>query len=242
MPLKKKASIDAPMTSGEILRVLQSLADPQARAAMVRFGVIVEDAYGIRTPVLRRLAKRVGTNHKLALELWKSGNHEARILAAMIADPAKVTPALMERWARDFNAWDIVDNTCWHPFGPSAFAWPKAVEWTRRKPEYVKRAGFALMAFLAIHDKAALDARFERLLPHIGREANDGRNFVKKAVNWALRNIGKRNLHLNRLAIRAARRIRAQDTPAARWIAADALRELTSAAVQNRLRARSRKT
>jgi 3-methyladenine DNA glycosylase AlkD len=208
---------------------------------MARFGVIVEDAHGIPTPVLRKVAKRIGTNHTLALKIWKSGNHEARHLAAMIADPGQVTPALMERWARDFDSWDVVDGTCWHPFGQTPFAWQKAAEWTRRKPQYVKRAGFALMAFLAIHDKEASDAEFERLLPHIRREARDDRNFVKKAVNWALRNIGKRNLRLNRAAIRTARQIRAQDLPAARWVAADALRELASPAVQKRLRAKARK-
>jgi 3-methyladenine DNA glycosylase AlkD len=230
------------VNAAEVLRELRSLADPRARAVMAHFGVIVEDLYGVPTPVLRKIAKRIGTNHALALEIWKSGNHEARHLAAMIADPAQVTPALMDRGARDFDSWDIVDGACWHPFGESKFAWRKAVEWTRRKPEYMKRAGFALMAFLAIHDKEASAARFARLLPHIRKEARDDRNFVKKAVNWALRNIGKRNLRLNRLAIRTARQIRAQESPAARWVAADALRELTSPAVQRRLRARSRRS
>jgi 3-methyladenine DNA glycosylase AlkD len=208
---------------------------------MKHFGIFIENAHGIRTPVLRKLARQIGTNHALALELWKSGNHEARHLAAMIADPAKVTPAMMERWAREFDSWDIVDGACWHPFGESKFAWRKAVEWTFRKPEYVRRAGFALMAYLSIHDKVASDAKFAKLLPHIRREARDGRNFVKKAVNWALRNIGKRNPRLNRLAIQTARQIRAQEAPAARWVAADALRELTSPAVQKRLRKRARR-
>jgi 3-methyladenine DNA glycosylase AlkD len=230
-----------PANAAKILRQLRSLADPRARAAMARFGVIVDDAHGIPTPVLRKVAKRLGANHALALELWKSGNHESRHLAAMIADPHQVTPALMELWARDFNSWDIVDGTCWHPFGETPHAWRKAAEWTRRQPQYVKRAGFALMAYLAIHDKTASDAKFERLLPHIRREAGDARNFVKKAVNWALRNIGKRDLRLNRLAIRTARQIRAQDSPAARWVAADALRELSGPAVQKRLRAKARK-
>jgi 3-methyladenine DNA glycosylase AlkD len=237
MHAKSKSPARA-VNAAEVLRELRSLADPRARAVMAHFGVIVEDSYGVPTPVLRKIAKRIGTNHALALEIWKSGNHEARHLAAMIADPAQVTPALMDRWARDFDSWDIVDGACWHPFGESKFAWRKAAEWTRRKPEYVKRAGFALMAFLAIHDKEASDAKFARLLPHIRREAPDDRNFVKKAVNWALRNIGKRNPRLNRLAIRTARQIRAQEAPAARWVAADALRELTSPAVQRRLRAR----
>jgi 3-methyladenine DNA glycosylase AlkD len=240
MPARAKPP-QRPASAAKILRQLRSLADPRARAAMVRFGVIVRNAHGIPTPVLRKVAKRIGTNHALALEIWKSGNHEARHLAAMIADPEQVTPALMERWARDFNSWDIVDGTCWHPFGETSYAWRKAAEWTRRKPQYVKRAGFALMAYLAIHDREASDAKFERLLSHIRREANDDRNFVKKAVNWALRNIGKRNPRLNRLAIRTAQQIREKDAPAARWVAADALRDLTSTAVQKRIHAKSRK-
>jgi 3-methyladenine DNA glycosylase AlkD len=240
MPAHSK-SANRPPSAVKVLRQLRSLADPRARAVMAHFGVNVEDAHGIPTPVLRKVAKRIGTNHALALQIWKSGNHEARHLAAMIADPEQVTPELIERWARDFDSWDIVDGTCWHPFGETPFAWRKAIEWTRRDPQYVKRAGFALMAFLAIHDKDASDAKFERLLTHIRREAGDARNFVKKAVNWALRNIGKRNLRLNRAAIRTARQIRSQDSPAARWVAADALRELASAAVQKRLRAKARK-
>lgn len=240
MPARAKPR-SRPASAARILRDLRRLADPRVRAAMPRFGVVVENAHGISMPVLHKVARRIGINHEVALELWASGNHEARILAALIGDPRQVTPALMERWAREFNSWDIVDGTCWHLFGESAHAWRKAVEWSRRKPEYVKRAGFTLMAYLALHDKAARDAKFERFLPIIQREAGDARNFVKKAVNWALRNIGKRNLRLNRLAVRAAQQIRARNSPAARWVAADALRELTSSAVQKRLRMRKRR-
>jgi len=192
-------------------------------------------------PALRKLAREIGTNHELAEELWDSGNHEARILAGLIGDPARVTAAQMERWARDFDSWDVVDGSCCHLFVFAAPAWKKVIEWSRREPEYVKRAGFALMAYLAVHDKQAPDARYARLLPIIRRHASDERNFVKKAVNWALRQIGKRNLRLNRLAIRTARQIRATDSRAARWVAADALRELTSPAVERRLRGRPRK-
>ncbi len=222
-------------TLDEVLKKLEAHADPRVRAAMPRFGIRFERAHGIPTPVLRRLAREIGTDHNLAQQLWDSGIHEARCLAAMVDDPAQATASQMERWARAFYSWDIVDGICCHLFVYAAPAWKKALEWSRREEEFVKRAGFSLMAYLAVHDKRASDARFARLLPIIRRGASDERNFVKKAVNWALRQIGKRNRRLNRLAIKAARDIRRVDSPAARWIAADALRELTGAAVQRRL-------
>ena len=225
------------VTLQAVLEKLEASGEPHVRAAMARFGIHVEKAHGIPTPVLRRLAKEIGTNHRLAQQLWSSGIHEARILAGMVDDPARVTARQMERWARDFNSWDIVDGSCCHLFVYAAPAWQKAVEWSRREAEYVKRAGFALMAYLAVHDKKTPDAKFAGLLGIISRHAADERNFVKKAVNWALRQIGKRNVRLNRLAVGTARQFRAMDSRAARWVAADALRELTSSAVQRRLRA-----
>ena len=230
----------APHTIRTVLKKLKLSGDPRVRAVMSRFGVQVKKAHGVSMPQLRRLAKQVGTNHALAQQLWASGVHEARILAGMVDSPAQVTAQQMERWARDFDSWDVVDGSCCHLFAFATPAWKKAVEWSRRKEEYVKRAGFALMAYLAVHDKQVADVRFVRLFPVIRREAPDGRNFVKKAVNWALRQIGKRNLRLNRLAIRAAKEIRRMDSSAARWVASDALRELSSPAVQGRLRARRR--
>lgn len=221
-----------------VLKRLEDLADPQVRAGMARFGVHAKKAHGIPTPALHRLAREIGTNHELAQQLWASGVHEARSLAALVDDPAQVTANQMERWARDFDSWDLVDGSCCHLFVFAAPAWKKALEWSRRDAEYVRRAGFALMAYLAVHDKQAPDAKFARLFPIIRRHATDERNFVKKAVNWALRQIGKRNLRLNRLAIRTATEIRAMNFPSARWVAADALRELTSPAVQKRLHAR----
>lgn len=229
---------ETPETARTILKKLKSSGDPKVRATMSRFGVQVKKAHGVSMPQLRRLAKQVGTNHALAQQLWASGVHEARILAGMVDNPAQVTAQQMERWARDFDSWDVVDGSCCHLFAFATPAWKKAVEWSRRKEEYVKRAGFALMAYLAVHDKQAADAKFACLLPLIRREATDGRNFVKKAVNWALRQIGKRNLRLNRLAIRVVQQIRRMNSGAARWVASDALRELTSPAVQRRLRAR----
>ncbi len=228
-------------SAGAVLKKLKASADPKVRAAMAHFGVHVKNAHGIPMPVLHKLAREIGTHHKLAAQLWASGNHEARILAGLIGNPAQVTAAQMERWAREFDSWDVVDGSCCHLFVSAAPAWKKAMEWSRRKEEYVKRAGFALMAYLALHDKQAADAKFARLLPIIRRHSTDERNFVKKAVNWALRQIGKRNLRLNRLAIRTAQQIRRIDSPAARWVAADALRELASPAVQRRLRQGARR-
>jgi 3-methyladenine DNA glycosylase AlkD len=203
---------------------------------MAYFGVDVSKAHGISAPVLHALAKRIGKNHRLAQQLWASGIHEARILAALIGESEKVTAAEMERWVRDFDSWDVVDTACCYLYAHAGPAWKKATAWSRRREEFVKRASFSLVAYLSYKEKAAPDARFARFLRVIEREAHDERKFVKKAVNWALRNIGKRNLRLNREAIRAAERIRQQSSRSARWIAADALRELKSDAVQKRLR------
>jgi 3-methyladenine DNA glycosylase AlkD len=223
-------------TKAAVLRELKGLADPKVRAKMAYFGVNVPKAHGISTPVLQQFAKHIGKDHQLARELWATGIHEARILATFIGEPEKVTAAEMERWVRDFNSWDIVDAACCYLYTHTKFAWKKAAEWSGRSKEFEKRAAFSLVAYLSYKDKEASDARFVQFLRVVEREAHDQRNFVKKAVNWALRNIGKRNVRLNREAIRAAERIRRQDSRAARWIAADALRELKSDAVQIRLR------
>src|SRR5258706_7530731 len=223
-------------TRAAVLRELKSLADPKVRAKMAYLGVNVPKAYGISAPVLDSLAKRIGKDHRLAQDLWTTGIHEARILATLIGESEKVTAAEMERWARDFDSWDVVDAACCYLYAQAKPAWSKTAAWSRRREEFVKRASFSLIAYLSYKDKAAPDARFARFLRVIEREAHDERNFVKKAVNWALRNIGKRNVRLNRKAVRAAERIRQQGSRSARWIAADALRELRSSAVQKRLR------
>jgi 3-methyladenine DNA glycosylase AlkD len=223
-------------TRAAVLRELKSLADPKVRAKMAYFGVNVPNAHGISAPVLHALARRIGKNHRLAQDLWATGIHEARILATLIGESEKVTAVEMDRWARDFDSWDVVDAACCYLYAQAKPAWSKAAAWSRRREEFVKRASFSLIAYLSYKDKAVPDARFARFLRVIGREAHDERNFVKKAVNWALRNIGKRNMRLNREAIRAAERIRRQGSRTARWVAADALRELKSPAVQARLR------
>jgi len=228
------------MTYQHILRTLKSHYKPENIEGMARFGIVTKKAYGVPAPALRRLAREIGKDHALAQRLWSSGIHDARVLAALIDDPAEVTEEQMESWAADFDNWGVCDACCGNLFDKTSLAYRKAVEWSRRDEEFVKRAGFALMACLVVHDKKADDRQFERFLPIIEREATDDRNFVKKAVNWALRQIGKRNLRLNRKAIERAERIRALDSRAARWIAADALRELRGDAVQKRLRERNR--
>jgi 3-methyladenine DNA glycosylase AlkD len=223
-------------TKATVLRELKALADPKVRAKMEYFGVHVPKAYGISAPVLHEFAKCIGKDHRLARQIWATGIHEAKILATLIGESKRVTPAEMDQWARDFDSWDVVDAACCYLYAHARPAWNKVAAWSRRREEFVKRASFSLVAYLSYKDKTAPDARFVRFLRAIEREAHDERNFVRKAVNWALRNIGKRNIRLNREAIRAAERIRRQGSRAARWIAADALRELKSAAVQRRLR------
>jgi 3-methyladenine DNA glycosylase AlkD len=229
------AKVTEQWNRGRVLRELRAIGEQRNIDGMARFGIRAKVVYGVAKPKMDELARRIGRNHDLALELWATGVHDARILAGMIDEPDQVTASQMERWIRDFDNWDVCDGTCCHLFVFAAPAWTKAVQWSRRKKEFEKRAGFALMAYLAYRDKSAPDAKYRRLLPILRCEAHDERNFVKKAVNWALRNIGKRNVRLNREAIRAAERIRSQGSRAARWIAADALRELKSAAVQRRL-------
>ena len=224
------------MTSVEdVLDRLRGRARPDRLAGMARYGMAVERRLGVSVPDMRAIARETGRDHRLALELWKTGIDEARMVAAMIDDPGQLTSGQMEDWVKDFNSWDVCDQVCMNLFDKSPLAWEKAAEWSEREEEYVKRAAFALIACLAWHDKKAADAEFIKLFPVIARGATDGRNFVKKAVNWALRNVGKRNPDLNRAAIDAAKEIQRLDSKAARWIAADAIRELESEAVQARL-------
>ena len=232
----KPSAAGTAWTKASVLRELESLANPRVKAKMAYFGVKVPKAYGISAPALHGLARRIGRSQELAEALWRTGIHEARILAALIGEPDKITSKHMERWVRDFDSWDVVDAACCYLYAFARTAWDKIEPWSRRSREFEKRAAFSLLAYLSYKDKDAPDARFLRFLKTIEREAYDERNFVRKAVNWALRNIGKRSLRLNRAAIRAAELIRSQESRAARWIAADALRELRSDAVQARLR------
>jgi len=221
-----------------ILERLQALSNPDNVAGMARFGINPEKTLGISVVPLRQIAKEIGRDQTLALALWDSGIHEARLLAGFIAEPRQMSEALLESWVQEFDSWDICDQTC-GLFARTPFAYPKAMEWSARPESFVKRAGFVLMATLAVHDKHAPDECLSQFLPVIAREAGDERNFVKKAVNWALRQIGKRSPALNGQAIETARQIQEMDSKAARWIAADALRELTSVPVQSRLQTKA---
>ena len=214
------------MTAPEVLAALRAQADPKNVAGMARYGISTQGTLGVPVVLIRRLAKQAGRSHELAAELWDSGIHEARILATIVDRPEWVTRRQMNQWARDFDSWDVCDQACLNLFRYTPFAWAMAARWAGARREFVRRAGFALMAGLAVKDKNASDADFEALLPLIAVAATDPRNMVKKAVNWALRSIGKRNPQLRRAAIAAAEDIRAIDSPAARWIASDALREL----------------
>jgi 3-methyladenine DNA glycosylase AlkD len=221
--------------SERVLEHLKSLANPENVAGMARFGINPENTYGISIPVLRKIARQVGKDHGLAQDLWDSGIHEARILACFVDEAAKVTAAQMDRWVADFDSWDVCDQCCGNLFDRTPFAYQKALEWSDHQEEFIKRAAFALMAYLAVHDKKAPDSRFEAFLPIIVRESDDERNYVKKAVNWALRQIGKRSRHLNALAVETAEEIKRINSKVARWIASDALRELTSDKVQAKI-------
>src|SRR6516165_7568106 len=232
---KRKQPNPAAWTKRAALAELRRHGDPRSVRGMAHFAIRSKEIYGVSKPKLDEMARKIGKNHALGLELWDTGIHDARLLGMLLAKPELVTAAQMERWVRDFDNWDVCDGTCCHLFVDAKPAWSKAFAWTSRKKEFEKRAGFALAAYLAIHDRSPRNQGFLRFLKVIEREASDGRNFVRKAVNWALRNIGKRNRRLNRAAIKSAERIRQAGTPAGRWIAADALRELRSRAVQKRL-------
>jgi 3-methyladenine DNA glycosylase AlkD len=228
------------MRPEEVLRELRSMANPRNVEGMARFGINPKNTLGIGIPALRAVAKKVGRDHALAQKLWSTGIHEARLLAAFVDEPEVVTEAQMESWAADFDSWDVVDQVCSNLFDRTDCAYRKAEEWAIRPEEFVRRAGFVLMASLSVHDKNAHDEEFKRFLPLIRDGATDERNFVKKAVNWALRQIGKRNPTLNAASVRLAREIQKMDSKSARWVASDALRELTSEKVRDRLAARRR--
>lgn len=219
-----------------IIKKLKSMANPKNAEGMARFGINPKNTLGISLYDLRPLAKTIPKNHKLALDLWKTGIHEARLLAPMIDIPSEATVDQLEQWVSDFDSWDICDQCCGNLFKETKFAQKKILEWSKREEEFVKRTAFALICEFAYHDKIMKDEEFEKYFVLIKREATDERNFVRKAVNWALRNIGKRNLTLNKKAIKIAEELKKMDNKTARWIAADALRELKSDAVQKRLR------
>lgn len=224
------------MTAEQVLAELKKHTNKKNLAGMSRFGINTEKAFGISIPILRALAKEIGKDHKLAVELWKSEFHEARILCSMIAEADKVTPALMNKWAKDFNSWDLCDQCCNNLFVFTPFSLDKILEWNDSPLEYVKRASFVLIAVSAVHNKAWSDKDFTGFLPLITKHSADERNFVKKAVNWALRSIGKRNVRLNRIAIQFSEELSESTAKSAKWIALDSLKELTNKKIQLRLK------
>lgn len=219
----------------EVLKKLKSKAIPDKLEGMGKYGMRGEMRLGVSVPDLRALAKEIGKDHRLALQLWTTKIPDAMILASMVDIPQEVTEGQMESWSKDVDSWDVCDQLCMNLFEKVSFTEKKIKEWSKCDEEFVKRAAFALIACLAWHDKKAPDDFFIKLFPVIKREATDERNFVKKAVNWALRHIGKRNLNLNREAIRLAKEIQQIDSKAARWVASDAIRELESEEVKTRL-------
>ena len=221
-----------------ILQKLKTHGSRENIEGMARFGITTERRLGVSVPEMRRIARECGKDHPLSIRLWNSGIPEARIVASMIADPSEMTAAEMDRWVSEFDSWDVCDQVCMNLFERTPFAGKKIRQWSRREEEFVRRAAYALIACLAWHDKDAPDVVFTGFLPIIKRGATDERNFVKKSVNWALRSIGKRNPRLNRAAVSTAKEISRLDSKSARWIGADAIRELTSAAVQRRIRRR----
>jgi 3-methyladenine DNA glycosylase AlkD len=224
------------MTYNEIIAYIKANENPENIAGMARYGIGIVHAYGLTQPMLRELAKRIGRDHALAQQLWDSGIHDARHVAAMIDDPKLVSTDQMERWAADFASWDMCDGVCANLFRKTPHAYAKAVQWTSREEEFVKRAGFALMATLTVQDKKSNDEIFAAYLPLIVAGATDERNFVKKAVNWALRQIGKRSRFLRHEALACCDRLLATDSKSARWIARDAMRELNDEKIVARIK------
>jgi len=233
MPRKAKKPAAKPtsarVTKGDVAAVLASLeraGSKKVREDMsLRYGIIAPKAYGVPMAKIKLVAKSIGKNHEMAAALWNTGWYEARLLASLVAEPKRVTPAEMDRWARDFDNWAVCDTMCFHLFDRTPHAFDKVVRWTARREEFVKRAGFALLASVALHDKKAADEPFLQSLPLIEGAADDERNFVKKGVSWALRGIGKRNAKLQAAATEVAQRLSTSAHPAARWIGKDALRE-----------------
>jgi len=220
----------------EIIKRLNSKANSKNVKSMARFGISTKNTLGVPVPILRKMAKEIGRDHKLAQQLWDSKIHEARMLACFIDEIDKVTETQMEKWVKGFDSWDICDQVCGNLFDRTSFAWKRAVECTKRKEVFIKRAGFALMATLSVHNKKAKDEEFEKFFSLIKKHSIDDRNFVRKAVNWALRQIGKRNLNLNKEAIKLAKEIQKMDSKSSKWIANNAIRELESEQVQKRLK------
>jgi 3-methyladenine DNA glycosylase AlkD len=223
-----------------VIATLKRLGTKKTRDGMARYAITSDKAFGVTVGEIKQLGKRLGKNHDLAVGLWDTGWYEARMLAGFVGEPDRVTPALMDRWCRDFDNWAICDHTCFHLFDRTPHAFRKVEQWAKRKKEFEKRAAFALLASLGVHDKRASDDAFAKCLPLIEVAATDDRNFVKKGVNWALRVIGRRSKELNEAAVKLSQKLSTSKEPAARWIGKDALRELTGPIVLRKLKTSSK--
>ena len=226
---------NAKSKANEIINELKKHSNPEAVKGMAKFGMTNNKRLGVSVPVMRKIAKDTGKDHNLALSLWKEGYPETRIVAALVGEPDKLTEAQMEDWVKDFDSWDVCDQVCMNLFDRTPLAWKKVIDWSKRDEEFVKRAAYALIACLAWHDKEADDKRFIEQFSVIIDGSTDNRNFVKKAVSWALRHIGKRNIGLNKEAIKCAKEIKKKDSKGSQWVAKDVLRELESENIQLRL-------
>ncbi len=226
-------------TVKEIIKTLESFARPENLDGMARFAIVGDKRMGVSMPNVRKIAKGIGKNHQLARELWRTGIPECMIVAGLIGEPDKLTEKQMEKWVQDFNSWDVCDQVCGNLFDKSPFVLNKIHEWSDRVEEFVKRAAFVLIAITAVHNKTANDKYFIDFFPLLIKGSTDERNFVRKAVNWAIRSIGKKNLNLNNEAINLSNKISQIESKSAHWIAADAIRELKSEAVQKRLNKKS---
>jgi 3-methyladenine DNA glycosylase AlkD len=224
----------------ETLAWLERRGSDRNRDGMARYGIVSDKAFGVSVGDLRNLGKRLGRSHELAIALWKTRWYEARMLVPFVGEPDRLTPAQMDRWARDFDNWAICDALCFHLFDRSPHAYRKVSAWAKRREEFVRRAAFALAASLALHDRQAPDRPFEKMLPLIARAATDERNFVKKGVSWALRGIGMRSPALHAKSLALARRLAASSDPSARWVGHDAIRDLSRPMIVKRVRLRSR--
>lgn len=224
------------MTFDEIVSRFESLSNPENAEGMKKFGIVPKNGYGVPIPEIRKTAKEIGFDHELAVRLWRSGIHDCRLLASMVEDPKAVTSVQMEEWAADLYSWDLCDQCCSNLFRHTPYARSKCFEWSGRSEEFVKRAAFSLIASLSVADKNAPDEEMAEFFPLIERESSDDRNFVKKAVNWALRQLGKRSSSLNRTAVELAEKMSSGDSKSARWIAKNALKELESEAVKKKLK------
>ena len=229
-----KTEIESSLTDDVVVR-LRKLGSKSVRDGMLRYGIPNENAFGVSVGKIQKLSKEVGRNHELALALWETGYYEARMLAAFVDDPKLVTPAQMDRWCKDFDNWGIVDTVCFKLFDVTPHAWKKVEQWSKRRDEFQRRAAYALLACLGVHDKQATNEKFIACFPLIEAAATDERNFVKKGVSWALRVIGRRNLELNNAATELAQRLTDSPDPTSRWLGKEALREFKRPVVRRQL-------